>query len=95
VVLGRGRHRPVDGREPDRRGGDRRGTEIWQVTNAGGAHNFHVHGVLFRVVDVDGRAPGPQPLRHHDDGMMGQFAVVGPGQRPEPVDHSAHAPAPG
>jgi FtsP/CotA-like multicopper oxidase with cupredoxin domain len=107
-------------------------TEIWQVTNAGGAHNFHVHGVLFRVVDVDGRAPGPQLsgwkdtvylgsgqtvrlvmrfeehtdpdtpylfhchlLRHHDDGMMGQFVVVGPGQRPEPVDHRAHAHAPG
>jgi hypothetical protein len=33
-------------------------------------------------------------LRHHD-GMMGQFVVVGPGQRPEPGDHRAHAHAPG
>ncbi|MGF1662759.1 MAG: multicopper oxidase family protein [Kineosporiaceae bacterium] len=104
-------------------------TEIWQVTNAGGAHNFHVHGVLFRVLDVDGRDPGPQLsgwkdtvylgsgqtvrlamrfeadtdpdtpylfhchlLRHHDDGMMGQFVVVELGERPGTVEHSAHAP---
>jgi FtsP/CotA-like multicopper oxidase with cupredoxin domain len=107
-------------------------TEVWEVTNAGGAHNFHVHGVLFRVVGVDGGAPEPQLsgwkdtvyvgsgqtvrlavrfgkdadpdtpfvyhchlLAHHDDGMMGQFVVVEPGQEPGPVDHAAHAPPPG
>lgn len=103
-------------------------TEIWEVTNAGGAHNFHVHDVQFRVVEVDGQAPGPELsgwkdtvylgsgqtvslamrfedytdpntpymfhchlLAHHDEGMMGQFVVVEPGQEPEPIDHSAHA----
>jgi FtsP/CotA-like multicopper oxidase with cupredoxin domain len=103
-------------------------TEIWEITNAGGAHNFHVHDVQFRVLDVGGEAPGPELsgwkdtvylgsgetvrlvmrfedytdpdtpymfhchlLAHHDDGMMGQFVVVEPGQAPEPVDHSAHA----
>ena len=29
-------------------------------------------------------------LRHEDDGMMLQFLVVGPGQRPAPVIGHAH-----
>lgn len=103
-------------------------TEIWEVTNAGGAHNFHVHDVQFRVIEVAGEAPGPELsgwkdtvylgsgqtvrlalrfedytdpdtpymfhchlLEHHDEGMMGQFVVVEPGQAPEPIDHAAHA----
>jgi len=35
-------------------------TEIWEVTNGDGyPHNFHVHDVQFRVLDVDGEDPGP------------------------------------
>jgi FtsP/CotA-like multicopper oxidase with cupredoxin domain len=35
-------------------------TEVWEVSNAGGSpHSLHVHDVQFRVVAVDGRAPGP------------------------------------
>jgi FtsP/CotA-like multicopper oxidase with cupredoxin domain len=35
-------------------------TEVWEVTNADGLpHNFHVHGVQFQVVTVDGQAPPP------------------------------------
>ncbi|QNG20161.1 multicopper oxidase domain-containing protein [Rhodococcus triatomae] len=30
-------------------------------------------------------------LRHEDQGMMGQFVVVGPGERPAVIDHDAHA----
>jgi len=33
-------------------------TEIWEVTNPGNTpHNFHVHDVQFRVLDIDGREP--------------------------------------
>jgi FtsP/CotA-like multicopper oxidase with cupredoxin domain len=35
-------------------------TEIWEVHNRDGEpHNFHVHGTRFRVLSVDGGAPGP------------------------------------
>jgi FtsP/CotA-like multicopper oxidase with cupredoxin domain len=34
-------------------------TEIWTVTNGNGnrPHNFHIHGVQFQVLDIDGRPP--------------------------------------
>lgn len=36
-------------------------TEIWEVTNSSGnPHNFHVHDVQFRVVDLDGGDPPPR-----------------------------------
>ncbi|MFE7123664.1 multicopper oxidase family protein [Streptomyces sp. NPDC057617] len=35
-------------------------TEIWTVRNTNGMpHNFHVHGVQFKVLSVNGHAPGP------------------------------------
>jgi FtsP/CotA-like multicopper oxidase with cupredoxin domain len=34
--------------------------EIWEVTNEAGEHNFHIHGVQFQVLDVDGAAPPPE-----------------------------------
>ncbi|MBP2193440.1 multicopper oxidase family protein [Nocardia goodfellowii] len=93
-------------------------TEIWAVRNPEGMpHNFHVHGVQFRVLSVNGAPPpaqlsgakdtvfvapnstvrlalrfdGPADpqtpymyhchlLWHEDQGMMGQFVVVEPGQ---------------
>jgi FtsP/CotA-like multicopper oxidase with cupredoxin domain len=36
-------------------------TERWELTNPGALpHNFHVHDVQFRVVEVDGEPPGPE-----------------------------------
>ncbi|MEV6003203.1 multicopper oxidase domain-containing protein [Streptomyces griseomycini] len=35
-------------------------TEVWTIRNTNGMpHNFHVHDVQFRVVEVDGSAPPP------------------------------------
>ena len=102
---------------------DRR--EVWTVRNEHGLfHSFHVHGVQFRVLEVDGAPPPPdlaglqdtvalEPdqemrllvrlrdhsdpnaplmfhchlLAHEDDGMMGQFVVVAPGERPDLTPH--------
>jgi FtsP/CotA-like multicopper oxidase with cupredoxin domain len=101
-------------------------TEIWEVEAAGETHNFHVHGVQFQVLDIDG-APPPERLggwkdtveiragtttrliipfgthtepntpymfhchilRHEDNGMMGQFVVIEPGETAftPPTDH--------
>lgn len=33
--------------------------EIWEVTPNMMAHPFHVHGVIFRVLSIGGRAPRP------------------------------------
>jgi blue copper oxidase len=42
-------------------------TEVWHVRNGDGQrHNFHVHGVHFQVLDVDG-APPPAALRGWKD----------------------------
>jgi FtsP/CotA-like multicopper oxidase with cupredoxin domain len=56
----------IDGREFDLKRIDAQAsvasTEIWEVRNASGTpHNFHVHGVRFRVVDYAGE-PAPPPL---------------------------------
>ena len=34
-------------------------TELWTVENTVYAHNFHIHGCAFTIVDVDGRPPDP------------------------------------
>ncbi|MEO3852363.1 multicopper oxidase domain-containing protein [Streptomyces sp. B8F3] len=98
---------------------ERGATEIWNVRNRDGVtHNFHVHDVQFRVLEVDGEPPPPELrgrkdtvyvpngrevklvlrfdgppdpdvpymyhchlLSHEDGGMMGQFAVVNPGEK--------------
>jgi FtsP/CotA-like multicopper oxidase with cupredoxin domain len=95
-------------------------TEVWEVANrSGNPHNFHIHGVQFKVVQYAGEAPPPglagwkdtvfippgetvrllvqapgysdpalpymfhcHLLQHEDNGMMGQFVVVQPGQPP-------------
>jgi blue copper oxidase len=95
-------------------------TEVWEVANrSGNPHNFHVHGVQFKVSDQAGAGSPPvlvgwkdtvfippggtvrllvqvpgysdpaRPymfhchlLQHEDNGMMGQFVVVQPGQPP-------------
>jgi FtsP/CotA-like multicopper oxidase with cupredoxin domain len=35
-------------------------TEIWAVVTDAGEHNFHIHGVQFQVLDIDGHPPPPQ-----------------------------------
>jgi bilirubin oxidase len=36
-------------------------TEVWSVVNSmGQPHNFHVHGVQFQVLSIDGSAPPPE-----------------------------------
>lgn len=36
-------------------------TELWELHNAANTyHNFHVHDVYFRVLDVDGQPPPPE-----------------------------------
>jgi blue copper oxidase len=101
-------------------------TERWEVTNrSGDPHNFHIHGVQFKLTADAGSAPPlhlagwkdtvflppggsvrllvqlpsyADPalpymfhchlLQHEDNGMMGQFVVVQPGQRPgRPPSH--------
>src|SRR5207247_3688484 len=34
-------------------------SEVWEVTSAGMAHPFHIHGALFRIVSLAGGAPAP------------------------------------
>src|SRR5262245_27161972 len=33
--------------------------EIWEVTSAGMAHPFHIHGALFRILSIAGAPPQP------------------------------------
>jgi blue copper oxidase len=43
--------------------------EIWEVIAEAGAHNFHVHGVQFQVLDIDG-APPPAHLQGWKDTVV-------------------------
>jgi blue copper oxidase len=103
-------------------------TEVWEVTNrSGNPHNFHVHGVQFKVSDQTGAGPPSaltgwkdtvflppggtvrllvqmpgysdpatpymfhcHLLQHEDNGMMGQFVVVQPGQPPGSLRSHQH-----
>jgi blue copper oxidase len=103
-------------------------TEVWEVTNrSGNPHNFHVHGVQFKVSDQSGAGPRSvlvgwkdtvfippggtvrllvqlpgysdpatpymfhcHLLQHEDNGMMGQFVVVQPGQPPGSLPPHQH-----
>ena len=31
--------------------------EIWEITNVGWAHNFHIHDAAFRILDINGELP--------------------------------------
>lgn len=33
--------------------------EIWEIDNLVFAHNFHIHEVAFRILDIGGSAPPP------------------------------------
>ena len=43
--------------------------EIWEVIAEAGAHNFHIHGVQFQVLDIDG-APPPAHLQGWKDTVV-------------------------
>lgn len=32
-------------------------TEIWEITNIGWDHNFHIHDAVFQVLDINGKKP--------------------------------------
>ena len=52
-------------------------TEIWQIENASMmAHPFHIHDVQFRVLDRDGRQPGPQDRGLKDTVVVAPREVV-------------------
>jgi FtsP/CotA-like multicopper oxidase with cupredoxin domain len=40
--------------------------EVWEVSNSRYSHNFHIHGVVFHVLTIDGAAP-PAHLRGPKD----------------------------
>lgn len=103
--------------------------EVWTVVNdMARPHSFHIHGVQFQVLSIDGAAPPAELagwkdtvylppnvqfrlimsfdvnadpttpymyhchlLRHEDQGMMGQFVVVEPGDQAGPVDLTGHS----
>jgi FtsP/CotA-like multicopper oxidase with cupredoxin domain len=64
-------------------------TEIWEVRNdAGTPHNFHIHGVSFRVLD-DGGDPPPPHLRASKDTVY-----VPPGKTVRALVHFEDYPDP-
>jgi suppressor of ftsI len=50
--------------------------EIWEITNTTYAHNFHIHEVAFRVLDVDGRPPAPYQAGPKDTVFIPKKATV-------------------
>lgn len=51
-------------------------TEIWEVTPNMMAHPFHVHGVIFRVLSIGGRAPAPHLAAGKDVILLDQPAEL-------------------
>lgn len=50
--------------------------EIWQIQNPTPiAHPFHIHDVQFRILDRDGKTPGPSELGYKDT------VIVNPGEQ--------------
>ncbi|WP_248783808.1 multicopper oxidase family protein [Actinoalloteichus caeruleus] len=55
-------------------------TEIWEVRGSGSPHNFHIHDVSFRILDVDGAPPpawlaGPKDTVYLPPGALVRLAV--------------------
>lgn len=44
----------------------RAAVEIWEVSNTVYSHNFHIHGVSFTVLTIDGRPPAPEASGRKD-----------------------------
>lgn len=57
-------------------------TEVWTVRNSNGMpHNFHVHDVQFRVLEVNGEAPPPALRRPKDTVFVPNGTTVKPALR--------------
>jgi FtsP/CotA-like multicopper oxidase with cupredoxin domain len=62
--------------------------EIWAVISEAGEHNFHIHGVQFQVLDVDGDPPPPHlqgwkdTVSIRDGGSMRLLVPFGPHSDP-------------
>ncbi|MFG2824647.1 multicopper oxidase family protein [Kitasatospora sp. NPDC048365] len=41
-------------------------TEVWEVATGGSSHNFHIHGVAFQVLEVDGAPPDASAAGYKD-----------------------------
>jgi blue copper oxidase len=50
-------------------------TEIWEVTADDEAHNFHIHGIQFQILDIDG-APPPDHLRGWKDTIVARAGTT-------------------
>jgi blue copper oxidase len=51
-------------------------SEIWEVTPTMMAHPFHVHGVIFRVLSIGGKAPRPHLAGGKDTILLDQPAEL-------------------
>ena len=45
-------------------------TEVWEVVSIGMAHPFHVHGVLFRILSIEGAPPQPHLTGWKDTALV-------------------------
>lgn len=75
----------------------RRATEVWEVSSNGiAAHNFHIHGVSFRVLSVGGAETGPAERGPKDtvkipkDGSVVRLLVTMPEHTSADVPYMAH-----
>ena len=67
-TMGPGGSLTINGRRMDMDRVDERvaamSTEVWEVSTAGmmmnTPHNFHVHGLQFRIIDINGDPPPPE-----------------------------------
>lgn len=50
--------------------------EVWEVQNTVYAHNFHIHGCAFQVLDTDGRRPTPALAGPKDTVFVPEKATV-------------------
>jgi len=68
---------------------ERGATERWIVTTNMLTHPFHIHGVSFQVVSVNGREPGPE-----DQGWKDTVLVDGETELLVRFDHPASRDTP-
>lgn len=50
--------------------------EIWEITNTGWAHNFHIHDAAFRVLDINGELPPKHERGRKDTVFIPSDATV-------------------
>ena len=50
--------------------------EVWEIAAGSMAHPFHVHGVQFRIISLDGAPPPPHLQGWKDTVLVTRFAEV-------------------